>query len=69
MTTEFWIQMIIYGVTVGIFVGTTRATFSDIKKDIKRLEEKQDKHNGIVEKLTRLEAEHKILHKEYQGGE
>ena len=30
-------------------------TIKEIKDDIKRLEEKQDKHNALIERVTKLE--------------
>ena len=30
-------------------------TIKEIKEDIKRLEEKQDKHNDLIERVTKLE--------------
>ena len=43
MSTEFWIQMVIYAVTIGSFAGTTLTR-------LKNLERKMDKHNGMMER-------------------
>lgn len=34
---------------------------SEIKKDINRLEEKQDKHNGIIERVYKLEQNDAVI--------
>lgn len=54
-STEFWIQMI-------ITIGTLAATFGGILARIKSLEKKMDKHNSIVERLTRTEECAKSAH-------
>lgn len=55
MTTEFWIQMVIYAVTIGSFAGTTLTR-------LKNLERKMDKHNGMMERLAKVEASASSAH-------
>ena len=50
MSTEFWVQMVIYAVTIGSFAGT-------VLTRIKNLEKKMDKHNNLVERVTKCEAD------------
>lgn len=37
------------------------AQMAEIKSDIKRLEEKQDKHNGVIERVYKLEAADAVI--------
>jgi len=58
MTTEFWIQMIVYAISIGSFAGV-------ILTKIGYLEKKMDKHNGLVERMVVVEqkcasAHHRI---------
>jgi len=50
MTIEFWITMVVYGLTAGITIGT-------VLTKIKALETKQDIHNGLITKMTTAETE------------
>lgn len=64
MTTEFWIQMVIYAVTIGSFAGTTLTR-------LKNLERKMDKHNCMIERLAKVEASASSAHHridELRGG-
>ena len=55
MSTEFWIQMIVYAVSLGSFGGVvlTRLTY---------LEKKMDKHNCLVERMVTVEQSTKSAH-------
>ena len=59
MSTEFWIQMVVYGVSLGSVGGV-------IITKIKGLEKKQDKHNAIIERFCKVEAEHDIMYIDYK---
>lgn len=48
MSTEFWIQIVVYGVSIGSFAGI-------ILTKINYLEKKQDKHNCFIERLYKVE--------------
>lgn len=56
LTTEFWIQMIIYALSLGVAFGT-------IQVRLKYLEKKMDKHNNLVERMTAVEQSAKQAHK------
>lgn len=56
MSTEFWIQMIVYGVSLGSFGGVvlTRLNY---------LEKKMDKHNELQDRMVAVEQSSKSAHK------
>ena len=62
MGTEFWIQMIVYGVSFGTAVGafTTR---------LKYIEDKLDKHNQLVERMYLLEKDVALIKQETENKE
>jgi len=55
MTTEFWVQMIVYALSMGSFAGT-------ILTRIRFLEKKMDKHNGLLERMVTVEQSAKSAH-------
>jgi hypothetical protein len=55
MTTEFWVQMIVYALSMGSFAGT-------ILTRIRFLEKKMDKHNGLLERMVAVEQSAKSAH-------
>ncbi len=54
MSTEFWIQMVVYGVSIGSFAGVTLTRLS-------YLEKKMDVHNGLITKMAHCETEIKNM--------
>lgn len=54
MSTEFWIQMIIYGVSFGVSAGI-------IKTKLNYIEKKLDKHNNVVERTYKLETDMSVV--------
>ena len=48
MTTEFWVQLLIYAISIGSFAGV-------VLTKLAYLEKKMDKHNSLVEKVAVLE--------------
>jgi hypothetical protein len=54
MSTEFWIQMIIYVAGIGSLGGTILARLN-------YLEKKMDKHNGLMERMASCETEIKSI--------
>ena len=54
MDTEFWIQMIVYGITFGTAIGI-------FKTKLKYIEEKLDKHNKVIERTYKLEKDVALL--------
>ena len=55
LDTQFWIQMLVYAVSFGVFYGTTSTR-------LKALEAKMDKHNSVMERTFRLEESCKSAH-------
>lgn len=59
MGTEFWIgllvSLLVYGVSFGIFYGT-------VMTKLNALEKKQDKHNGLIERMVVVEQSAKSAH-------
>ena len=50
MTTQFWIQIVAYAVSVGCLYGA-------LSTRLKVLEKKVDIHNHLVERMYKVEAE------------
>ncbi|WP_269477751.1 hypothetical protein [Hominibacterium faecale] len=55
MSTEFWIQMVVYAASFGLFAGR-------ITTKINNLEKKQDKHNNLIERMAVVEQSVKSAH-------
>lgn len=56
MGTDFWVQMLVYGVSFGTFAGT-------VTTKLNNLEKKQDKHNNLIERMTVVEQSAKSAHR------
>ena len=56
LSTEFWMQLVLYGLSVGVLYG-------GIKQQIKGLTEKVNKHNNLIERMYRVEESAKSAHK------
>ena len=54
-STEFWMQMIIYGATFGF-------AFGGIRTKLNYMEKKLDKHNCLVERMVAVEQSTKSAH-------
>lgn len=54
-TTEFWIQIMLYCVTVGTIYG-------GVKSQLKSLEEKVNRHNSLIERMYKVEESLKSAH-------
>lgn len=58
MSNEFWIgllvQLVVYGVSIGVIYGVMRTRLDYIEK-------KLDKHNNVVERVYKLEADSKVV--------
>lgn len=57
MDTQFWVQMIAYGISVGCIYGGVAAR-------LKSLEKKVDKHNHLVERMCQVESKLEYLERE-----
>ena len=62
VSMEFMLVIVINGVTAGIFLGGMAMAIKYIEKQIARLEEKQDKHNCLIERVVRLETKVDAAH-------
>ena len=55
-STEFWIQIIVYAMSIGSFAGI-------VLTRLKYIEHKQDKYNKLIERMYIVEASTKSAHK------
>lgn len=60
---ELLIVIFVNVLTGGIFLGGLAVSIKFIEKQITRLEEKQDKHNNLIERMCRVEDSTKSAHK------
>ena len=56
LSTEFWLQIAVYAVSIGSFAGV-------VLTRLKNLEKKQDKHNQLIERMVVVEQSAKSAHK------
>lgn len=58
MSNEFWIglliQLVVYGVSIGVIYGT-------VKTRLNYIEKKLDKHNNVVERVYKLEQDQAVI--------
>ena len=64
---SFVISLIIQIFSAGLFIGGLVFSIKYMEKQIRRLEEKQDKHNNLVERMVRVEDSAKSAHKRLDG--
>ncbi len=55
MSTEFWVQIVVYAVSLGSFGGVVLTRLS-------YLEKKMDKHNNLIERMAACESSVKSAH-------
>lgn len=55
LSTEFWVQISIYMVSIGSFAGV-------VLTRLKHLEKKQDKHNQLIERMVAVEQKAESAH-------
>lgn len=60
---QFILLLVTQIFTSGIFIGGLLASIKYIESQIKRLEEKQDKHNGLIERMVKVECSTVSAHK------
>lgn len=60
MSTEFWVQIVVYAISLGSFGGVVLTRLS-------YLEKKMDKHNSLVERMTCVEQSTKSAHHRIDG--
>nr|DAI37202.1 MAG TPA: Hemolysin [Caudoviricetes sp.] len=63
ISMELMIVIVVNVMTAGIFLGGLAMSIKFIEQQIKRLEEKQDKHNNLVERMVKVEESTKSAHK------
>ena len=54
MSTDFWIQMVVYAISIGSLTGT-------VLTKLKYLETKMDKHNCLMERMATAENSIKTI--------
>lgn len=62
ITHEFLLVIVINILSAGIFIGGLSMSIKFIEAQIKRLEEKQDKHNNLIERMVKVEESTKSAH-------
>lgn len=55
LSIEFWLQITIYAISLGSFAGV-------ILTRLKYIEEKQNKHNNLIERMVTVEQSVKSAH-------
>lgn len=63
VSVEFFLVLVVNTLSAGIFLGGLGMSIKFIEEQIKRLEEKQDKHNGLIERMVVVEQSVKSAHK------
>lgn len=59
---EFLLVIIINVLSSGLFLGGIAVSIRFIEEQIKRLEEKQDRHNHLIERMAVVEESTKSAH-------
>lgn len=63
ISVEFLLVIVVNVLTAGIFLGGLAMSIKFIEQQIKRLEDKQDKHNNLIERMVKVEESSKSAHK------
>ncbi len=62
ISVELAIMLVVQVLTIGIFVGQIKEFKKHIVFRLDKLEEKQDKHNNLIERMVRVEQSAKSAH-------
>lgn len=62
LSPEFMALIVINVLSAGIFLGGLAMSIKFIEAQIKRLEEKQDRHNNLIERMAKVEASASSAH-------
>ena len=62
ISVEFLLVIVVNVLTAGVFIGGLAMSIKFIEKQIKRLEDKQDKHNCLIERMVKVEESTKSAH-------
>ena len=57
------LELIVFAIGIASVVISNKSQVANIKEDINRLEKKQDKHNGLIERMVVVEQSCKSAHK------
>ncbi|MBR1775932.1 hypothetical protein IJ750_02520 [bacterium] len=63
ISMEFMLVIVVNVLSAGIFIGGLSMSIKFIEKQIKRLEDKQDKHNNLIERMVKVEESTRSAHK------
>lgn len=63
ISLEFLLIIIINVLSAGVFLGGLAMAIKYIEQQIARLEEKQDKHNCLIERMVKVEESTKSAHR------
>lgn len=69
INNEFLLLLVVNVLTAGIFLGGLGMSIKFIEQQIKRLEDKQDQHNGLIERMVVVEQSVKSAHKRLDNRE
>jgi hypothetical protein len=61
------VSIVIQLVGIGVFAGIMKTSVSYIEKTLVRLERKQDLHNGLIERMVKVEESTKSAHHRLDG--
>jgi len=53
-SNEFWVQMVVYGISIGAFAGVTITKLSIIRRELKE-------NKVFIERFKKVETEHNLL--------
>ena len=62
ITTELLVMIVINVLLGGVYIGGLAMSIKFVEAQIKRLEEKQDKHNCVIERLYKVENDVEKAH-------
>ena len=62
LSAEVYILLVVNLVSIGIWVGSISSFKKHINYRLDKLEEKQDKHNNLIERMTVVEQSTKSAH-------
>ena len=67
VSLEVLIMVIVYLVSIGIWVGQMISSKKYINYRLDKIEEKQDRHNNLIERMTIVEQSVKSAHHRIDG--
>ena len=67
ISAELFVLIVFQVASTGVFIGGLAMAIKFIENQIKRLEEKQDKHNSLIERMVVVEQSVKSAHHRIDG--